>query len=285
MDKIEIPTFLKWAGGKSKLLKQMDRFFPSKIENYIEPFLGGGAVLFYCLKYRRPKKAYAYDINANLINVYIQVRDNSSKLMDELEKLEKEHNQSEDPKYVYYNNRIEFNTKIKSKIRKAALFIYLNKSCYNGLYRVNALGEFNVPFGKYAKLKIYDSKIIKEASDLLKGVVLGVKDFREIKYEKKATIYFDPPYWSESHKNGFTSYHKGDFSENDQTELRDLFLKLATKHRTLLLSNSCTKLIKSLYQRADVIKVEIDARWMINCQGENRKKLKELMMVWTTSDQ
>ncbi len=283
--KIELPTFLKWAGGKSKLINQMSPYFPEKTNTYIEPFLGGGAVLFYCLKYKNPKKVYAYDINAELINTYIQVRDKPSKLIEYLTELEKQHNASKDPKTFYYDRRTEFNTKLRDKIRKASLFIYLNKTCFNGLYRVNAIGEFNVPFGKYQTVKIFNEKTIREASSLLNNITLDIKDFRQINYPKKAFAYFDPPYWSEPHKNGFTSYHKIEFAEKEQTELRDLFIKLTNREYNLLLSNSSTKLIKMLYSNPKLTLIEIDARWMINCQGKKRNKLKELLIIYPKPEQ
>src|SRR5262249_50835548 len=155
---IKVPTFLKWAGGKQQLLSQFSRYFPSTVSTYSEPFLGGGATFLYVLKYKRPKIAKAYDINAKLINVFTQVKDNLDNLIDELKRLEEEHNTSQDPKSYYYRKRIVFNTKKKS-LEIAALFIYLNKTCFNGLYRVNSLGEFNVPFNGDIAIKLNTPEI------------------------------------------------------------------------------------------------------------------------------
>ena len=273
--KIEVPTFLKWAGGKRQLLEQFDKYFPNDIENYVEPFLGGGSVLFYILKYKKPKKVYAYDMNKDLINVFVQVRDNPKKLIELLKKYQDKHNNSENSKDNYYGEKINYNSKLRDKTKKAALFIYLNKTCYNGLYRVNSLGEFNVPFGKYDKINIFDEKKLLEANELLQKVTFDTSDFREINFSKNSVVYFDPPYWSES--NGFTDYNKLEFGRNEQLQLNELYIKLHDEGQRVILSNSNTSFISGLYSKFNVH--EVDARWMINCNGSARTKLKELLIT------
>tara|TARA_Y100000310_G_scaffold343408_1_gene450900 strand:+ start:242 stop:1114 length:873 start_codon:yes stop_codon:yes gene_type:complete len=273
--KIEVPTFLKWAGGKKQLLEKFDKYFPNDIENYIEPFLGGGAVLFYVLKYKKPKKAYAFDMNKELINVFVQVRDNPKKLINFLNIFQDGHNNSKNSKTYYYQKREQYIGNVKNKSEKAALLIYLNKTCYNGLYRVNSLGHFNVPFGKYEKINIFDEKSLIKAHELLQSVTFDTVDFLKIKFPNNCTIYFDPPYYSEY--NGFTNYNKLEFTRFDQLQLKDLFSKLDQYGHKLFLSNSKTNFIKSEY--SEFKQHDIETRRMINCNGSARTKLKELLIT------
>ncbi len=276
--RFEVPTFLKWAGGKKQLLAQFNEFFPKDMETYVEPFLGGGAVLFYVLKYKLPKKAYVYDINAELINVYIQIKNNPKGVLRFLQKYQDEHNTSIDPKIYYYDRREEYNSKLRDKARKAALFIYLNKTCYNGLYRVNSLNEFNVPFGKYSQANIFDEDTILEASKLLKGVILKSLSFKNIKFPKNSFIYLDPPYWLKSKNNGFTNYSKLNFTKYDQRDLIVLLLKLNENGCKLVLSNRNNYYIRNLKNSKFNIH-KVTTRYMINCNGNGRVKLKELLVA------
>ncbi|HIH24201.1 TPA: Dam family site-specific DNA-(adenine-N6)-methyltransferase [Candidatus Woesearchaeota archaeon] len=278
LETIKIGPFLKWAGGKTQLLNQFDDHLPQEITCYVEPFLGGGAVLIHILQTRRPKRAFAYDINEDLINTYNQIKDHPELLSVALEMLEREHNTSKDKGIFFYDRREEFNTDIRSKIRKAALFIYLNKSCFNGLFRVNSLGNFNVPFGKYEKISLPTFEHILLLSRLFENVTFEKKDFRAVKYPKNCTVYFDPPYWAEPKVNGFTGYHKDDFTDEDQRALAEKFAALTTSGRKLFLSNSNTQFISRLYDEFE--QVHVDARWMINCNGEGRKALKELFIKY-----
>lgn len=276
---LKIPTFLKWAGGKQQLLPQFTKYFPAEITSYAEPFLGGGSTFFYILKYKSPTRARAYDINPNLINVYSQVKTKVTDLSEQLRNLEQEHNSSTDPKSYYYKQRIAYNSKHKT-LEKAALFIYLNKTCFNGLYRVNSLGEFNVPFNGDKKIKLFDSDLT-EASNLLnkKNVSVSTKDFRKIKYHQDDVIYFDPPYWSNHKKNGFTNYAVNGFDKASQTTLSNIFKALSKKGRKVILSNSNTNLINILYSENLYIKHKIRARRLINCDGLGRKEINELLIT------
>lgn len=292
---IKVPTFIKWAGGKQQLLPKFSKYFPATIINYVEPFVGGGATFFYILKYKKPISAKAYDINADLINLYSYVRDNAKDLIDILKSLEDLHNNQKDPKKFFINNRIEFNEiKKKNLLRKAALFIYLNKTCFNGLYRVNADGEFNVPFNGKKKIKLFETSTIYEAQELLNipGVIVKKGDFRAIKFYKEDTVYFDPPYWSAENEKkksreqgrGFTNYTKIGFNRDDQISLSKLFFDLATNGNKVLLSNSDTNFIRHLYSEDKYTKHSITARRIINCDGKGRSKIKELLITANITD-
>lgn len=278
---------MKWAGGKQQLLAQFDEKFPKKIDHYAEPFLGGGAVFFYVLKYKQPKSARAYDSNKELINVYLQVKNNVQELIKELSLLEKEHNINADQKSYYYKKRDRFNHLLKNRkniknnqIKKAALFIYLNKTCFNGLYRVNSRGEFNVPFNGSKNISLFNQEDILEANELLNKseVKLEAKDFKEIKFYKKEVIYFDPPYWSEPEK-GFTSYTNPDFNKDSQEKLATTFKKLFKEGCKIILSNSKSKFIKEIYDHPKFNYNNIEARRMINCNGDGRHKINELLIT------
>ena len=278
-DQIKVPTFLKWAGGKQQLLQQFAKKFPKEVGQYVEPFLGGGAILFYILKYKTPQSAKAFDSNQELINVYLQVKNNLNKLLEQLRIYETEHNNSEDPRSYYYTRRIEFNSLKANKLKKAALFIYLNKTCYNGLYRVNSKGEFNVPFNGSERITLLDETELREASKLLQKVTIEHRDFRDVEFHKNETVYFDPPYWSEPKNKGFTKYTNPDFDETAQKNLADLFEKLNKIGCVLVLSNSDTKLIHSLYKSPEFKRHRITVRRMINCDGHGRNKIKEILIT------
>jgi len=267
-----IPTFVKWAGGKKQLLEQFKPFFPEKINRYLEPFVGGGAVLFYVLKNYKPKEVFIFDINEELINTYEIIRDDVENLIEELKKLKELHN-----KEHYYEIRAE-NPKLLSKLTRASRFIYLNKTCFNGLYRVNSKGGFNVPIGSYKNPLVCPEEDLKEISKLLKNVKIINGDFEEcLKYaSKNSFIYFDPPYYPLKDKASFTTYTKGNFLEKEQKQLKEVFGKLDKKGCKVMLSNSDTDLIKELYKGYKISFVK--ANRMINCDGKNRGKINEIVV-------
>lgn len=264
--------FIKWAGGKKQLLEQFKPLFPKKIERYFEVFVGGGAVLFYIIKTYKPKYVFISDINEELINTYEIIKNDVEDLIIELKKLKQLHN-----KEHYYEIRAE-NPRFLSPLTKASRFIYLNKTCFNGLYRVNSKGGFNVPIGSYKNPAICNEKELREISKLLKDVEIKVMSFEEItKLTKKNDfIYFDPPYYPLK-KSSFTTYTKGNFLEKEQEQLKEIFSKLDNKGCKVMLSNSNTDFIKNLYKeyKPKVVK----ARRMINCQGDGRGKVSELIIV------
>jgi DNA adenine methylase len=273
MNEINI-KFLKWAGGKSQLINQFKNYFPKKIDHYIEPFLGGGSIFFYITQKYNPKTVYISDINKELINTYKVVRDDVENLMVKL----KEHklNHLSEGKN-YYTKIRSLNPDNLSKLDKAARFIYLNKTCFNGLYRVNSKNEFNVPIGNYKNPDVVQEKKLKMASKLLKTATIENVSFEKIVdvAKKNDFIYFDPPYYP-INGNGFTSYTKNNFLEKDQKLLKEVFKKLDKKGCLLMLSNSNTDFIKELYKEYNIDLV--DANRMINCNGKERGKIKEIIV-------
>jgi len=272
MKRVSIPTFVKWAGGKKQLIEQFKPFFSRKINRYIEPFVGGGAVLFYILKNFKPKEVFIFDINEELINTYEIIRDDLENLIKELNKLKKLHN-----KEHYYQIRAE-NPQLLSKLTRASRFIYLNKTCFNGLYRVNSKGGFNVPIGSYKNPLICPEEDLREISKLLQNVEIIKGDFEEcLKYAKKGDfVYFDPPYYPLK-KSSFTTYTKNNFLEKEQEKLKDVFSELDKKGCKVMLSNSDTKFIKDLYKKYKISFVR--ASRMINCDGKNRGKINEVVIT------
>jgi DNA adenine methylase len=257
---------IKWAGGKSQLLSQFIPLFPERIEYYIEPFLGGGAVFFYLL----PSKAVLIDSNEELVNFYKVVQGNLTDLLKDLEK----HQNTRD--YFYQIRAADVNK--MTEVERASRFLYLNKTAYNGLYRVNRKGQFNVPFGNYKKPKIKDEENLKQVSKALQEAEILTGDFELVlKYAQKgAFIYLDPPYHPLSVTASFTSYTSNDFDVEDQKRLAEVFRILDQKGCLVMLSNSDTPLIKELYRGYNITKVY--ARRAINCKGNKRGVITELVI-------
>jgi len=221
-----------------------------------------------------PKRAIISDVNIELINAYEVIRDDVDALIRSL----KRHKNEE--KY-FYHVRKNWNPKKLSKVRRASRFIFLNKTCFNGLYRENSKGEFNVPFGRYKNPNIADENNLRAISEYLNvaNVKIMNKDFLSTVRLASAEdfVYFDPPYHPINATASFTKYSKDDFNENNQKELADAFSKLAERNCTTLLSNSNTNLIKSLYKDFDIL--EVEANRFINCKSENRGKGKYEVLV------
>ena len=268
---VEIPTIVKWAGGKSQLLKQFELFFPKKIDFYIEPFLGSGAVFFYIQRKYKPKKIILSDTNEELINAVIMVRDKVGTLIEHLKKHKEQHNKE------YYYNRRALDSSALTDIERAARFIYLNKTCFNGLYRVNSKGKFNVPIGSYKNPGILKEDVLMAASKLLQDVKIKVMPFENIldRATKDAFIYFDPPYCPLK-KTSFTTYTKEVFLEEEQKKLADVFKALDKKGCEVMLSNSDTKFVRDLYAGFNVCTVQ--AKRFINSKAEGRGSINELVI-------
>jgi DNA adenine methylase len=232
-------TFLKWAGGKRWLLTKSDELLPdmTKIKRYIEPFLGGGSMFFHI----EPKVALLSDINADLINAYSVVRDNWSDLYDILRKYNNQHSRD-----FYYKIR---SSKPRTPISKAARFIYLNRTCWNGLYRVNKKGEFNVPIGSKSSVVSEDDNFEK-LSSLLKKASLEVCDFEVTidKAEKNDFLFIDPPYTVKHNLNGFVKYNETIFSWEDQIRLRNSVSNAISKGVKVLITNANHSSIEQLYE-------------------------------------
>jgi DNA adenine methylase len=262
--------FIKWAGGKRQLLNKLLSKVPSNATIYHEFFLGGGALFFELYNQGRIKKAVLSDINPLLMNAYSVVKENPAELLQELKK-KKYSNTTE----AFYSIREWEPT---NSIEKASRFIYLNKTAFNGLYRENKSGKFNVPFGKYTNPRIVDEQNIEAVSKALKNAKLLCGDFSEItKHAKKGDFaYFDPPYFPLKDKASFTSYHSSNFILSDQQRLKKTFDELNKKGVNVLLSNSNTDVIANLF--SDNQQQEVHASRMINCKAEKRGPVKELLI-------
>ncbi len=254
--------FIKWAGGKRGILAKLNKRLPKVYRSYFEPFIGGGALFFYM----SPKSGYICDINKYLIASYEVVRDHPDKLMESLDHHRKNH-----CKNYYYKVRGN-NIKKEDTIEYVSRFIYLNKTCYNGLHRVNKSGHFNVPMGGHTNINLYDRDNMLHCSHILKSSTIKECDFSEIKPEEKDFVYFDPPY-----HNTYTDYNYQGFCEKAQVRLAKFCRELNKKGVLFMLSNSNTELINKLYEGKDFIIEKIVAPRSINCKGNNRKSVEVLI--------
>lgn len=293
-DKIAKP-FLKWAGGKTQLITEIEKALPKYIYSdrftYIEPFVGSGAVLFWMLnKFPTLKKAVINDINEDLINTYKIIASKPKELISILEILQREFHElegkEEAKKEYYYLKRNLYNTRKEKQTGQAALFIFLNRTCFNGLYRVNRKNAFNVPMGSYKRPTICDKENILAVSKALQKVEILCGDFEEtLNYADNNTLfYFDPPYKPLSETSSFNSYSKDEFDDAEQIRLRDFCYKLDTLGHTWILSNSDVKgknindnFFDNLYSDFNIQRV--DARRNINSNPEKRGALKELLIT------
>lgn len=272
----EAQPFLKWAGGKAQLLAQFEPFFPRSVRSYMEPFVGGGAVFFH-LKARFPKmRVVLRDNNAELINCYQAVRDQVEDLMRRLD--EHLHQFQAGGERYYYLVRSQH--QLTEPLERAARMIFLNKTCFNGLWRVNARGHFNVPIGsRKEKVALYNRANMLAASKALHEVSLEVGDFRQTLRAAGAGdfLYIDPPYFPLSATANFTSYTKEDFGLEEQKELAALFADAARRGARLMLSNSDTPFIRELYAGFNVRTVQ--ARRAVNSDGAKRGRIPEVLVL------
>lgn len=268
--------FLKWVGGKSRLIQQYQKHLPKvqDIKTYYEPFLGGGSLFFHL----QPKSAILSDINQDLIETYCSVRDNLEQLIDLLQIHQNKHNNDNSKNHDYYY-QVRSHT-YKTPIERAARLIYLNKTCFNGLYRVNSKGEFNVPVGKYKNPKICNPDLLSSASAALKSAKIEVRRFEEILDHAKSSddfVYFDPPYHPLNNTSYFTAYSADAFNEDDQIRLRDIFAELASRGVKVMLSNSDSGFIRELYSDFNIH--EILASRVINSNIKKRGIITELLIT------
>ena len=258
--------FLKWAGGKTQLLGEILKRFPQNFGRYHEPFIGGGAVFFAL----RPRRAVLSDINPELVETYTMIRDNVDEVIAALEK----HQANEAHFYAVRAQKRE----ALSEINAAARTIFLNRTCFNGLYRVNRKGQFNVPFGRYANPTLCDHSNLHAVSHALQGVDLKVQGVLEMSRSVRRgdLVYFDPPYDPVSPTASFTSYTHQGFGREEQAKLADLFRRLDARGVHVVLSNSDTPFIRELYQdfRVD----EVYARRAINSRADRRGKVTEVLV-------
>ncbi|ABO67403.1 MULTISPECIES: DNA adenine methylase [Anoxybacillaceae] len=265
--------FLKWAGGKRQLLPEIRKYIPKKINTYYEPFLGAGAVLFDI----QPKKAVINDINTELINTYIAIRDHVDELINDLKKHKNE------KEYFYAIRDLDRKEEFKklSLVERASRIIYLNKTCFNGLFRVNSQGHFNVPFGKYKNPQIVNEIVLRAVHNYLNSndiTILNVDFEKAVENAKKGDfIYFDPPYDPVSDTSSFTGYSLYGFDKDDQIRLRDLFVELDKRGCKVLLSNSATDFIKDLYKDFHI--EVVSANRNINANASRRGKIDEVLVM------
>ena len=265
-------SFVKWPGGKKQLVERLIERLPENYtqtnHSYFEPFIGGGA-LFLALE---EKKATINDLNSELINCYKVIKDKPEELMDKLSSYQDSFNllmSADEKKQYYYDIRDKYNSLLMSKsydeVELAALLVFLNKSCFNGLYRVNSKGLFNTPFGHKESVKTFDKDNIIGVSKLLKDVKIENKDFEDVcqTAQKGDFVFFDSPYF-----DTFDTYQKGGFSIEDHKRLARLFKELTDKGVYCMLTNSNTDFIKGLYSEYNIDVVPV--KRMINCNGNKR---------------
>lgn len=268
--KQETYPIVKWVGGKRQLMFELLKNMPENYNRYFEPFIGGGALFFEL----QPDNAYISDMNEELINLYQVVRDNVDELIIDLQK----HDISKE--YFMEIRNIDRTEDYEnwSNVQKASRFIYLNRTCFNGMYRVNSKGEFNVPFGHYKNPRIIDENNLINCSNLLQRTEIKHADFSEIltKAQKGDFVYFDPPYVPLSETSSFTSYTKDGFDLDMQFKLRDVCDELDSMGVKFLLSNSDTKLVNELYENYNIKKVF--ASRQINANADGRGKITEVLV-------
>lgn len=271
-----ICPILKWVGGKRQLLAEIMPLINKNCSTYVEPFVGGGAVFFEL----QPKKAIINDYNDELINVYLIVRDSADELIAELE----EHNKNNSEEYFYELRALDRSSEYKemNNVQKAARIIYLNKTCYNGLYRVNAAGQFNSPYGKYKNPNIINATTIRAMSNYLKKAQIDIRsgDYREVLkgLRKGAFVYLDPPYMPISSSSSFTGYTDNGFSYEQQVELKKECDKLKAKGVLFLQSNSDCPEIRELYKDYEIKTVQ--AKRSINSKADKRGEISEVLIYY-----
>lgn len=274
-----VKPYLKWAGGKRQLLPEIKKYLPRDFSSYkyYEPFVGAGALLFE----RQPKKAVINDYNAQLILTYTVIRSSVNELIEVL----KVHNENNSDKYFYEirsKDRDSEAFNALSDVEKAARLIYLNKTCYNGLYRVNSQGLFNAPYGRYVNPAICDEPVLraihKYLSDNEEILILNDDFANAVKTaDNKAFVYFDPPYHSPDNTN-FTGYQADRFDAKEQARLRDIYVELTEKGAKCLLSNSDTAFIRELYSGDRFEIIHVIAKRAINSDGAGRGSVNEVLI-------
>jgi len=289
-----VKPFLKWAGGKGQLLHEIQKYYPfgEQITKYAEPFVGGGAVLFDILGKFDLKEIYISDINTELMNVYLMIRDNVDEVIKKLQVLQEEFLSLDigERKRKYTEIRERFNSlkangDEKESIEKAAIMIFLNKTCFNGLYRVNKRGQFNVPIGSYKSPLICDEENLRMVSKRLCGVTIVCGDYRKAAnfIDEKTFVYFDPPYRPLTKTSGFTAYNEELFDDKEQIELAEFVKKMDEKGARILISNSDPKntdlednFFDNIYSKYKIRRVQ--ANRMINSKASSRGKINELLI-------
>ena len=284
--------FVKWVGGKSQLLEEIREKYPQKIEKYCEPFVGGGAVLFDILSTKKPDTVLINDINKELINTYSQIKNNCDDMISQLfdiQSIYKSHSQEENKEFFYEKrqryNELKINENDTENLEKAALFIFLNKTCFNGLYRVNSKGLFNVPFNNAKNPLLCDEENLRACSKLLQNVDMRVGDYKDCKtfIDTNTFVYIDPPYRPLTHTAAFTSYSENGFTDKEQIELGNFITEISNKGALVVASNSDPKnsdinddFFDKLYSKFEIERVS--ASRMINSNAKKRGSINELLI-------
>ena len=277
-DHYSISPIVKWVGGKRQLLPEIMPLINKKCSTYVEPFVGGGAVFFEL----QPKKAIINDYNSELVNVYTVVRDHSEELIEELEK----HNRYNNGEYFYMIRALDRSEAYDtmSDTEKAARIIYLNKTCYNGLYRVNSAGQFNSPYGKYKNPNIVNEDSIRAMSRYLQSNKITIRqgDYKEVLkgLRRGAFVYLDPPYMPISLSSSFSGYTENGFSYAQQVTLKEECDKLRKKGISFLQSNSDCPEIRDLYREYEIRTVQAKRR--INSKGNKRGEINEVLIYYVS---
>ncbi|NQM31195.1 DNA adenine methylase [Streptococcus suis] len=274
---ILVAPVLKWVGGKRQLIEDISPLIPKQISTYVEPFVGGAAILFHL----QPKKAIINDFNDELMNVYQVIKEDPNGLIKILEK----HKEANSEEYYYETRALDRTADYEnlSKEEKAGRILYLNKTCYNGLFRVNSSGQFNAPYGKYKNPAIVNDVTIKAVSNYFNAANIKFLngDYKEaLKGLRKGTfVYFDPPYMPVSSSSNFTGYTENGFGYEKQVELRDECLKLNKRGIKFLQSNSYTPEILELYSDSSVFTIKVvQAKRSINSKSDKRGEISEVLI-------
>lgn len=287
-----VKPFVKWAGGKSQLLNEIRAKYPETIDKYCEPFVGGGAVLLDVLANCQPKEVLINDINAELVNTYSQTKSNVDELIEMLSNMQETFwaKNDTDRKVMYLDKRecfndLKVNGDERINLEKAALFIFLNRTCFNGLYRVNRKGLFNVPMGSYKNPPICDAENLRLISQLLQNVQIKCGDYSECAefIDKNTFVYIDPPYRPLTATASFTSYSENEFGDKQQIELGKFVDNLSAKGAKVVVSNSDPKnsdesdsFFDDLYSNYTIMRVS--AKRMINSKATRRGSINELLI-------
>lgn len=271
-----VKPVLKWVGGKRQLLPEIEKYIPKEIETYYEPFLGGGAVLFHL----QPQQAIVSDLNEELINVYQVIKENVDELIKELNNKKKYENTQETYYRIRELDRNSRKMKRLTKVERAARILYLNRTCYNGLYRVNSSGEFNTPFGSYRNPNIVNETTLRAVHQYLRqsNIQFFCQDFEQTIQQAKQGdfVYLDPPYAPISKTSNFTGYNGGGFGLEEQERLKYLCDELDKKKVKFLVSNSDCETIRQLYKDYNI--VVIKAKRSVNVDPSKRGEVKEVLI-------
>ena len=269
--------FVKWAGGKRQLIPAIEKHLPEKFGSYFEPFLGGGALLFHLLSENKNLKGYVSDLNSDLVLSYVTIRDNLNGLLKSLQKHSDKYFANSES--YYYSVRA---SNPKSQIEKVSRLLFLNRTCFNGLYRVNSKGKFNVPLGRYSHPNIVQEENLRAVNQFLNQnkIIIKCQDFSSTveKAKKGDFVYFDPPYQPVSKTANFTSYTNGNFGLNDLKRLAKVSNELAKKGVNVLLSNSSSKQVRDLFSSKYWEIIKIEANRAINSDSNKRTGHFELLI-------